>query len=257
MDQHEGGFHDFLNHDVVSESDVLCDEGKERSEVIADRNYAPGDQVLIRYGKFSNATLLSDFGFTIPCNKYDQVQLEFIIPHHDHLYSRKSELLRSDTTRTVKDCNGLGFLENCFTIKEVQSASGKGKGIPQSLRAFGRVLCCTTPQELHDLATEAAQNDGRLARRPFKNRAREIQSHQLLLSRVNQLIDEHNAFIKSLEPPSSSRFSEKLALRMQLARELLTGELRVLGSASAWLKNYCRTLTEIQDIQHNYCIRAH
>lgn len=38
-------------------------------------------QVLIRYGKFSNATLLLDFGFTIPYNIYDQVS-----PRFDQVY---------------------------------------------------------------------------------------------------------------------------------------------------------------------------
>nr|GMC92764.1 histone-lysine N-methyltransferase setd3 isoform X1 [Ipomoea batatas]GMC94143.1 histone-lysine N-methyltransferase setd3 isoform X1 [Ipomoea batatas] len=65
--------HDFLNHDGGSDSCVLNDEGKQHSEVIADRDYAPGDQVLIRYGKFSNATLLLDFGFTLLYNAYDQL----------------------------------------------------------------------------------------------------------------------------------------------------------------------------------------
>ncbi|KAH7844190.1 hypothetical protein Vadar_025287 [Vaccinium darrowii] len=39
-------FADFLNHDGDAEADVIYvdDEGKERSEVIADRNYAPGEQ---------------------------------------------------------------------------------------------------------------------------------------------------------------------------------------------------------------------
>lgn len=31
-------------------------------------------QVMIRYGKFSNATLLLDFGFTLQHNLYDQVE---------------------------------------------------------------------------------------------------------------------------------------------------------------------------------------
>ncbi|KAL2555650.1 SET domain-containing protein [Forsythia ovata] len=86
-------FADFLNHGGTSQSCVLSDEGKQHSEVIADRDYAPGDQVLIRYGKFSNATLLLDFGFTLPHNIYDQVQIELNVPHHDRLCAMKLELL--------------------------------------------------------------------------------------------------------------------------------------------------------------------
>ncbi|KAL6980441.1 hypothetical protein U1Q18_022080 [Sarracenia purpurea var. burkii] len=105
-------FADFLNHDGAAEAIVLSDEDKELSEyfsplrlplnqcpvtsiqvlqpttevslleafipratsveVIADRDYAPGDQVMIRYGKFSNGTLLLDFGFTLSYNTYDE-----------------------------------------------------------------------------------------------------------------------------------------------------------------------------------------
>lgn len=124
---------------------------------------------------------------------------------------------------------------------EVKSARGKGRGIPQSLRAFARIFCCTSPQELSDLAVEAAQNDGRLARRPLKSWNREIQAHQVLLSWITQLINEYNTSIKSL--PTASPLYETFALRKQMARDLLTGELRVLKSACAWLENYCATLT--------------
>ncbi|CAK9155095.1 unnamed protein product [Ilex paraguariensis] len=189
-------FADFLNHDGISEADVLSDEGKKHSEVIADRNYAPGDQVLIRYGKFSNATLLLDFGFTLPYNIYDQVQVELSIPHHDQLRAMKLELLRRHCTPTIKDVNGFSSSENMFTIKKVRSANGKGRGIPLSLRAFARVLCSTSAAELDDLAMEAAQNDGRLARYPLKNRSREILAHQFLLSRITEFIEKYSACIE-------------------------------------------------------------
>ncbi|KAL3837869.1 hypothetical protein ACJIZ3_022460 [Penstemon smallii] len=86
-------FADFLNHDCSSEAYVLSDEGKQHSEVIADRNYASGDQVMIRYGKFSNATLLLDFGFSVSYNHYDQVQVDLNICQNDVLYAQKLELL--------------------------------------------------------------------------------------------------------------------------------------------------------------------
>lgn len=106
----------------------------------------------------------------------------------------------------------------------MKSARGKGKGIPQSLRAFARVLCCTFPQgaqiksvtlfyhlpednaksinsimifsELTDLSKEAAKNDGRLARLPFKDGSRELEAHKIILSHINRLIEDHSACIK-------------------------------------------------------------
>ncbi|GLT70063.1 hypothetical protein SLA2020_421640 [Shorea laevis] len=232
-------FADFLNHDGMSNSIVLSDEDKKLSEVIADRNYAPGEEVLISYGKYPNATLLLDFGFTFPHNIHDKVEIQMDIPHHDILREMKLKLLQQYHIRNIKDTNGFNLSENSFTIKEVRSARGKGKGLPQSLRAFARVLCCTSSQELCDLAIEASQSDGRLARQPLKDRRREIQAHKMLLSHISQLIEKHDAAIKSLDPTNCLSTCKGLVHRMQMARDLLGGELRVLQSVAAWLKNYC------------------
>ncbi|XP_068314858.1 fructose-bisphosphate aldolase-lysine N-methyltransferase, chloroplastic-like [Pyrus communis] len=79
----------------MKESIVLSDDDNiSQSSVVADRNYAPGEQVLIRYGDFSNATLLLDFGFTLSHNIHDQVLIQGNIPHHDVLREMKWELLK-------------------------------------------------------------------------------------------------------------------------------------------------------------------
>ncbi|XP_021618623.1 ribosomal lysine N-methyltransferase 4 isoform X3 [Manihot esculenta] len=235
-------FADFLNHDGVSEAIVLNDEDKHVSEVIADRNYAAHEEVLIRYGKFSNATLLLDFGFTLPYNIHDQVKVQIDIPHHDLLRETKLEILKKHYLPAIEDDNGFKTSWDSFIIKEVKSAVGKGKGVPQSLRAFARVLCCTSHQDLSDLVLEAVQNDGRLARRPFKSRSKEIQAHEILLSHLTRLIEEYNASVKSLGNAASPSICKRFALRRQMTLHLLAGELRILKSASAWLKNYCASL---------------
>nr|XP_011469716.1 PREDICTED: ribulose-1,5 bisphosphate carboxylase/oxygenase large subunit N-methyltransferase, chloroplastic isoform X2 [Fragaria vesca subsp. vesca] len=233
---------DFLNHDGTSESIVLSDDDKHFSEVIADRNYTQGEQVLIRYGKFSNATLLLDFGFTLPYNIHDQVRIQVNRPHHDALCDLKLELLKRHHRPINNDVNGFNSSVDCFTIKEVRSGSEKGKGIPHSLRAFARVLRCTSCEELSDLANEAAEHDGRLARRPLTNRSREIEAHQMLMEVLTQLAEDCDASIKSLGPVSSPAMCERLSLRTQMARDLLNGEIRILNSARAWLLHYCTTL---------------
>ncbi|XP_061372258.1 ribulose-1,5 bisphosphate carboxylase/oxygenase large subunit N-methyltransferase, chloroplastic [Gastrolobium bilobum] len=235
-------FADFLNHDGISEAIVMSDEDKQCSEVTADRNYTPGEQVLISYGKFSNATLMLDFGFTIPQNIYDQVQIQFDIPKHDPLHDMKLELLQQNSVPPNRDMKDLKYSVNSFTIKEVRSARGKGKGLPQSLRALARVLSCTTPQELNDLMMEAAQNDGRMARRPLQDINKEIQAHMMLSSFFTQLIEERNATIMALDSCNSPSMCERVAVRRLMARDLLHGELRILKSASAWLDNYCFSL---------------
>lgn len=234
-------FADFLNHDGTSESYVLSDEGKQHSEVIADRDFAAGDEVLIRYGKFSNATLILDFGFAVSPNRYDQVRFKLSVPQNDPLYTQKMEVLGRDRTPMIKDDNEFTYSENSFVIREVGAGSRWGKGIPQSLRAFARIVTCDSQQELDDLAKEAAENDGRLARKALKNKNREIAAHQLLLSQMSHLVKDYDAHIKSLVPaPPTLR--ERSALRRRLALDLLTGELRVVKSASAWLENYCSAL---------------
>ncbi|XP_054785675.1 uncharacterized protein LOC129292160 isoform X2 [Prosopis cineraria] len=207
-------FADFLNHDGVSEAIVMSDDDKQYSEVIADRGYAPGEQV--------------------------QIQLE--IPKHDSLHDMKMELLRRYFVRSPKDVKGLSNSVNSFIVKEVIPTSAKGKGLPQSLRAFARVLSCTFPQELNDLAMEAAQTDGRLARRPLCNINKEIEAHLILSSLFTKLIAERSEAIMSLEFSNAS-ISTKVDVRRTMARDLLVGELRILKSASAWLDNYCFSLS--------------
>ncbi|CAN7061269.1 unnamed protein product [Brassica oleracea var. botrytis] len=233
-------FADFMNHDGLSASIVLTDEDNQLSEVTADRDYSPGDEVLIRYGEFSNATLMLDFGFTLPYNTHDEVQIQMDIPNDDPLRNMKLGLLQTHYTRSVKDINIFHSSYDTFTIKEVKSATGKG--IPQSLRAFARLLSCTSPQELNDLSKEAEQNDGRLARLPFKDRSRELEAHKIILAHINSLIVDHSFCIKELEASDCHFESQRFTVRRQMARDLLFGELRGLRSAAEWLNHYCANL---------------
>ncbi|KAG9453734.1 hypothetical protein H6P81_006638 [Aristolochia fimbriata] len=236
-------FADFLNHDGLSDSVLLGDEDKEISEVIADRDYAVGEEVFIRYGKYSNATLMLDFGFALPHNIFDQVQIWMAVSEQDPLWEEKVELLHNHSMATsMTEKGGIKYHGTSFTIKEVRSARGTGKGLPQALRAIARVFSMTCHQELIDLATEAAQNDGRLARRPLRNKNREIEAHRILLSKFTNMVREHDASIELLRKVNTH------SIRKQMARDLLTGELRVLKSASAWLMNYS-TLSSSKDDQ--------
>ncbi|CAI0411568.1 unnamed protein product [Linum tenue] len=175
-----------------------------------------------------------------------QVEIQMSVPDGDILHQMKMEIFQRHELPTICDANDVKSSSwNCFTIREVKSAKGKGKGIPQSIRAFARVLSCTRPEDLSDLAVEAAQNDGRLARRPFKDNSREIRAHTILLSHINRLIDQCHASIKSLLPRSFVvSASGRHSFRRQMAMDLHTGELRVLKSASAWLENYCEKLSK-------------
>ncbi|CAA6661791.1 unnamed protein product [Spirodela intermedia] len=150
---------DFLNHNGNSENVLMDDEDNETSVV------------LIRYGKFPNATLLLDFGFALPENMYDQCSDRF------------------------SPLNSLIF---SISFREVRSTHGTGKGIPPSLRAFARVLSAKSP-ELEEMRVEASENDGRLARRPLSSRSREIEAHRILISQIAPMIQSHNASIENSE----------------------------------------------------------
>ncbi|KAI3939272.1 hypothetical protein MKX01_002140 [Papaver californicum] len=227
------------------DSDAILpgDEHNQVSEVIAGREYAPGEQVLIRYGKFPNSTLLVDFGFTISCNRYDQVQIWVNVLEHDPLCVMKLDVLAKHHMPTIICTNGVDSFGNYFVIKEVKSSRRNGKGIPQSLCTFGCVLSDVSPQEIKDMEIEAAANDGRLARRPLKNIIREIEAHELLHSQILHLIQKYDASLKNLAPVNLPSIDRQIAYRKRMAHYLLSGKLRVLKCANAWLTNYCAALS--------------
>ncbi|KAM7262967.1 hypothetical protein ACFE04_000650 [Oxalis oulophora] len=238
-------FADFLNHNGTSESLVLNDEDTQLSEVISDRDYSPGEEVLIRYGRFPNSTLLLDFGFTLPHNMYDQVEIHIDVSHYDHLRDMKLKLLQEHFVPKKKAGNGFSSSWDTFIIREVRCSRGNGKGLPQSLRAFSRVLCSISADELSYLASEAAQSDGRLARRPLRNNGREFQAHEFLSSEVDQLIEDYRESIEVITPINCPSTPKILDHRRKMAQDLMLGELRILESASAWLKNHCTSRVQV------------
>ncbi|XP_065029341.1 uncharacterized protein LOC103972325 isoform X4 [Musa acuminata AAA Group] len=214
-------FADFLNHDGTCDAVLLSDVHNEISEVIADRDYAVGEQV----------------------------QLLLDIPSHDPLYGMKSEILKKHCwPRTTTNADKSNTTGNSFIVKEVKSANGKGKGIPQALRAFARVLSATSVEELQSLVTEATENDGRLARLPLKSNEREIQAHHILCSRLLHMIHGHDVALKELKFVDAFDCNNQQSLRTRMAKDLLNGELRVMKSAYAWLTNYCTSLSVPKEI---------
>ncbi|KAK8957845.1 hypothetical protein KSP39_PZI001243 [Platanthera zijinensis] len=238
-------FADFLNHDGASDAALLSDDDREISEVIADRNYSVGEEVVIRYGKFPNSTLMLDYGFTVPHNIYDQVQILVDVPFNDPLYKMKRELLHKHSRQStaIEDCFSSSRLS--FIIKEVKTSCRKGRGIPQALRAFARVTTVLTCDELTTMANEATQSDGRLARRPLKDTLREIQAHNILLSEFVQMMKCRDAKIEELESSNVPYCSSQFWCRRQMAIDLFRDEIRVLKSASAWVTNYCQSLSAL------------
>ncbi|XP_062232683.1 uncharacterized protein LOC133929981 isoform X2 [Phragmites australis] len=236
-------FADFLNHDGFSNSILLYDEQKDVCEVIADRSYAVGEQVMIRYGKFSNATLALNFGFTFSRNVYDQVHIWIDMPEQDLLCREKLDIWERHHSPKAEDMFSCGRTKISFVIKKAKSSRGKGIGVPEILRAFFRVFYSTSLEELEEMTMEAARNDGRLARRPLENTEREIHAHRMLLLHLNDEIQGYSTAIEQLEIANDPASRSVHPFRKEMAKDLLVGELRVLQSASAWVANYCESLS--------------
>ncbi|XP_015697804.1 actin-histidine N-methyltransferase isoform X2 [Oryza brachyantha] len=234
-------FADFLNHDGVSGSVLLYDEQKDVCEIVADRNYAVGEQVMLRYGKYSNATLALNFGFTLSINRYDQALIRIDMPVKDPLYKYKLDIWQKHSLPISEDMYSSSDA-TCFVIKEVRSSRRKRMGIPQILRAFFRVFCAMSHEELEEMVMEAAESDGRLARYPLKNMEREIHAHRCLLLHFDNTIQCHSTAIEQLEIVDDPASRSMHPFRKEMAKELLIGELRVLQSAQAWVSNYCETI---------------
>ncbi|GJT05142.1 SET domain-containing protein [Tanacetum coccineum] len=225
---------------VDSNSSVTHTLDDFEQQFIAGKNYAPGDEVFIRYLDVSNFELLLQYGFMIPFSEYDTVLVEITVPQHDHLRALKLDLLYRHSIQGRMGFKKPNSCRNYFILENDNSSEGWGISIP--LRAFARVLCCTSPQELQQLVMEATEDDGHLARYPLKNKEREMEAHRFLHLRFDDMIENHRAALESLTRAASPTLSGKCARRMQLARDLLTSDLQILRSATAWLKNYSETL---------------
>ncbi|KAM0920591.1 hypothetical protein ACQ4PT_007421 [Festuca glaucescens] len=236
-------FADFLNHDGDSDSILVYDEQKDVSEVIADRNYAVGEQVMIRYGKYSNATLALNFGFTLSRNIYDQALVWIDMPEQDPLYKKKIDIWQKHQTPKSEHICSPGCTKTSFAIKEVKYSGDKGIGVPQILRAFVRVFYATSTEELEEMAMEAAENDGRLARRPLKHAEREVHAHRKLLLHVDNMMQGHSTAVEQLEIVDGTASRNMHPFRKEMAKDILAGELQVLQSAHAWAANYCETVS--------------
>uniref|UniRef100_A0A453GX64 Rubisco LSMT substrate-binding domain-containing protein n=1 Tax=Aegilops tauschii subsp. strangulata TaxID=200361 RepID=A0A453GX64_AEGTS len=96
--------------------------------------------------------------------------------------------------------------------------------------------------ELEEMAVEAAENDGRLARRPLKHAEREVHAHRKLLMHLDSMIQGHSTAIEQLETIDGAASRSMHQFRKEMAKNLLAGELQVLQSAYAWVANYCKTV---------------
>ncbi|GJM91739.1 hypothetical protein PR202_ga08146 [Eleusine coracana subsp. coracana] len=177
----------------INNLDASYEEGE---PVIADRNYAVGEQVMIRYGKYSNATLALNFGFTLSRNIYDQARILVDMRDQEPLWAKKIDIWEKHRHPKYEDMPSCSWSKDSFVIKGVKSTKGKGMGVPEILRAFFRVFGATSPEDLFEMTVEATRTDGRLARRPLENIEKEIQAHRMLLLHLHDKIQTYSTAIE-------------------------------------------------------------
>ncbi|BBN05391.1 hypothetical protein Mp_3g12700 [Marchantia polymorpha subsp. ruderalis] len=98
------------------------------------------------------------------------------------------------------------------------------------------------------MAAEATKLDGRLARRPLKDKNREAQAMSLLLARLESMMQQRHSALLTLRLVETCRGSNSgskspVTMHVHMAGAVVSGEMRVLRSAIAWLRNHCSPST--------------
>ncbi|XP_024523831.1 histone-lysine N-methyltransferase setd3-like [Selaginella moellendorffii] len=142
---------DLINHDWKCESILSHDPDKNCVVVIADRDYATGDEVFISYGQLPNVTLAVDYGFALSYNPFDEAEIWVTISPDDPLYDAKLDVFSRNKIKITEEEDG--SMGKAFVIQDINS---NPNGIPPGLRSFARVLCAKTPEELERLDASSA-----------------------------------------------------------------------------------------------------
>ncbi|CAI5531578.1 unnamed protein product [Closterium sp. Naga37s-1] len=161
-------FADMINHNAHTHTLLCYDEEQQAIEIIADRDYEPGEQVLVSYGDLSSGVLALDFGFTVPNNPHDSVELCVLItssstPHDAQLNEAKRRLLVEAQLLPCDSASGA-----CFVLKRIDTPASDGRGLPFALRAMARILTAASDEQLHFLRQEGRQHSGTVGRRPIR-----------------------------------------------------------------------------------------
>lgn len=123
-------FADCLNHaNVKTKYDFDVDKNRLFRLFPSGSNcYGKGREVYNSYGRRENDNLLMDYGFAMPENSWEQIDVLLILPRDDLLYNRRRLALRSRRFGTA-ECIQLQYL-----------------GLPMSAIEFMQIACCTEPE---------------------------------------------------------------------------------------------------------------
>ncbi|XP_065861349.1 ribulose-1,5 bisphosphate carboxylase/oxygenase large subunit N-methyltransferase, chloroplastic [Euphorbia lathyris] len=221
---------DMLNHSCEVETFLDYDKSSQGVVFTTDRQYQPGEQVFISYGKKSNGELLLSYGF-VPregTNPTDSVELSLSLKKSDKCYKEKLEALKK---------HGLSATQ-CFPLRIT--------GWPVELVAYA-YLAVSPPSmrtQFEELAA-VASNKATL-KKNVRYAEIEEQALQYILDSCESSISKYTKFLQAsgsmdLDIASPKQLNRRLFLK-QLAVDLCNSERRILYRAQNVLRRRLRDI---------------
>ncbi|KAK4845530.1 hypothetical protein QYF36_006169 [Acer negundo] len=221
---------DMLNHNCEVETFLDYDKSTKGIVFTTDRQYQPGEQVFISYGRKSNGELLLSYGF-VPregTNPGDSVELSLSLKKSDICYKEKLEALRK---------HGLSASQ-CFPIQIT--------GWPLELMAYAYLV--VSPPSMRGKFEEmaAAASNKTNIKKDMKYPEIEEQALQFVLDSCETSISKYSKFLQAsgsmdLDITSPKQLNRKMFLK-QLAVDLCTSERRILFRAQYILRRRLRDM---------------
>ncbi|XP_074285072.1 ribulose-1,5 bisphosphate carboxylase/oxygenase large subunit N-methyltransferase, chloroplastic [Silene latifolia] len=222
---------DMLNHNCEVETFLDYDKSSKGIVFTTDRQYQPGEQVFISYGKKSNGELLLSYGF-VPkegTNPSDSAELSLSLDKSDKCYKEKLEVLKK---------HGLSGSHR-FPLRVT--------GWPVEMMAYA-YLVVSPPDMLNmfDEMASAASNETK-AQKNLRYPELDEEALQFILDTCEATIAKYSKFLQEsglmdLDVTSPKQLNRRLFLK-QLAVDLCNSERRILYRTQYILR---RNLREIR-----------
>ncbi|KAH9606652.1 hypothetical protein KSS87_013087 [Heliosperma pusillum] len=224
---------DMLNHSCEVETFLDYDKSSKGIVFTTDRQYQPGEQVFISYGKKSNGELLLSYGF-VPkegTNPSDSAELSLSLDKSDKCYKEKLEVLKK---------HGLSGSHR-FPLRVT--------GWPVEMMAYA-YLVVSPPDMLNkfDEMASAASNETK-AQKNLRYPELDEEALQFILDTCEVSIAKYSKFLQEsgsmdLDVTSPKQLNRRLFLK-QLAVDLCNSERRILYRTQYILR---RNLREIRSV---------
>jgi hypothetical protein len=133
---------DMMNHDFVSKLSHAMDSDGNISVYNGSKIIEAGEEIHLNYGQFPNEKLLLVYGFCVPNNPYDAVEIYAPISPADRLFDVKARVLLSRCG--IQDVNA----------PHVLVQTGSTSVLPPGLLAVLRVTGVQFPEEIMAIASQ-------------------------------------------------------------------------------------------------------